>query len=111
MRVLLVEDDRMIGESMQAALKDASYGVDWVLDGESALSGFETHTCDAVVLVLGRPKKSGVTVLREIRMRNVQVPVLVITARDAVHDRIQGLDDGADDYILKPFDMFDVLAR
>jgi len=111
MRVLLVEDDRMIGESMQAALRDAGYGVDWALDGESALSGFGTHTYDLVLLDLGLPKKSGTAVLREIRVRNSQVPILIVTARDAVDDRVEGLDDGADDYILKPFEMAEVLAR
>lgn len=111
MRVLLVEDDRMIGESMQAVLRDAGYGVDWALDGEAALSGFRTHTYDLVLLDLGLPKKSGIAVLREIRVRNTQVPVLIVTARDAVDDRVEGLDEGADDYILKPFEMVEVLAR
>lgn len=111
MRVLLAEDDRMIGELMKTALNDASYGVDWVLDGESALSEFETHTYDVVLLDLSLPKKSGATVLREIRMRNLQVAVLIVTACDAVDDRVQVLDDGADDYILKPFEMSEVLAR
>ena len=111
MRVLLVEDDRMIGESMQAVLRDAGYGVDWALDGEAALSGFRTHTYDLVLLDLGLPKKSGIAVLREIRVRNTQVPILIVTARDAVGDRVEGLDEGADDYILKPFEMAEVLAR
>ncbi len=111
MRVLLVEDDRMIGESMQDALNDAGYGVDWALDGETALSGFSTHTYDLVLLDLGLPKKSGATVLREIRVRNTQVPILIVSARDALDQRVEGLDEGADDYILKPFEMTEVLAR
>jgi two-component system OmpR family response regulator len=94
MRVLLAEDDRTIGELMEAALTDGSYRVDSVLDGDSARSGFETHTNDVVVLDRGLPKKNGAAVLGEARMRNLQVPVLAITACGAVDERVQGLDDG-----------------
>ncbi|WP_313951385.1 response regulator, partial [Accumulibacter sp.] len=111
MRVLLVEDDRMIGEAVQAALLDAAYAVDWVRDGQMAIDACEIHHYDIVLLDLGLPKKDGLQVLRIVRARNDAVPVLIITARDAVESRIQGLDLGADDYLLKPFEMAELLAR
>ena len=111
MRVLLVEDDRMIGEAIAQALKDESYAVDWVRDGLAAQSTVAGQSYDVVLLDLGLPKKDGVAVLRSIRAADNPVAVLVITARDALEDRIQGLDDGADDYVLKPFEMRELLAR
>jgi two-component system OmpR family response regulator len=111
MRVLLVEDDRMIGDVVSQSLKDESYAVDWVRDGQTALDTLATQVYDVVLLDLGLPKKDGMEVLRGIRAKNNPVPVLVITARDALDDRIRGLDSGADDYILKPFDMAELLAR
>lgn len=111
MRVLLVEDDRMIGEAVSLALKDASYGVDWVRDGQAALTSLETQPYGIVLLDLGLPKKDGFEVLRTVRAKNNPVPLLVITARDALEDRIRGLDSGADDYVLKPFEMAELLAR
>lgn len=111
MRVLLVEDDRMIGESAHHALKDASYAVDWVRDGDAALAAIATQAYDLVLLDLGLPKRDGLEVLRNIRSKDNPVPVLVVTARDAVQDRIAGLDAGADDYVLKPFEMSELLAR
>ena len=111
MRVLLVEDDCMIGEAVQQALKDASYAVDWVRDGASASVTLDSQDYGMVLLDLGLPKKDGMEVLRSIRTRNNPVPVLVITARDAVDDRIRGLDSGADDYLLKPFELRELLAR
>lgn len=111
MRVLLVEDDRMIGEAIEQSLKDASYAVDWVRDGQAALDTLGNQAYDVVLLDLGLPKKDGVEVLRAIRSRGNPVPLLVITARDAVEDRIRGLDGGADDYVLKPFEMGELLAR
>jgi two-component system OmpR family response regulator len=111
MRALLVEDDVMIGEAVEGALRDASYAVDWVRDGKMALASIETQVYDVVLLDLGLPKKDGLDVLRVIRGNGNLVPLVVITARDAVEDRIRGLDSGADDYVLKPFEMSEVLAR
>jgi two-component system OmpR family response regulator len=111
MRVLLVEDDWMIGEVVMDALKDASCAVDWVRDGQQALSAVKVHSYEAVLLDLGLPKVDGMSVLNAIRASNNAIPVLIITARDAVADRIRGLDGGADDYVLKPFEMTEVLAR
>jgi two-component system OmpR family response regulator len=111
MRVLLVEDDRMIGEVMAQSLKEASYAVDWVRDGQAALDTLATQIYDVVLLDLGLPKKDGLEVLRGVRGKNNPVPVLVITARDTLDDRICGLDNGADDYVLKPFEMAELLAR
>jgi len=111
MRVLLVEDDRMIGAAVEQALKDAAYAVDWVRDGQSALSTLASQAYGAVLLDLGLPQKDGMEVLRQLRARDDRVPVLVITARDTLDDRIGGLDAGADDYVQKPFEMGELLAR
>jgi two-component system OmpR family response regulator len=111
MRVLVVEDDRMIGEAVEQSLKDASYAVDWVRDGAAALAALATQDYGLVLLDLGLPKKDGLEVLRALRAQGKPVPVLVMTARDAVKDRILGLDSGADDYVLKPFEMGELLAR
>lgn len=111
MRVLVVEDDAMIGEAVCHALKDASYAVDWVCDGSAALTAVSTQSYAIVLLDLGLPKMDGIEVLRHMRGRENPVPVLVITARDGLEDRIKGLDAGADDYVLKPFEMGELLAR
>jgi two-component system OmpR family response regulator len=111
MRVLLVEDDRMIGDAVHQALKDAAYAVDWVRDGQSAINTLESQAYGVVLLDLGLPKRDGMEVLRSIRGKDNPVPVLVITARDTLEDRIGGLDGGADDYVLKPFEMAELLAR
>ncbi len=111
MRILLVEDDRMIGEAMVQALKEACYAVDWVRDGQMALDSFGCQQYDLLLLDLGLPGKDGLGVLRSIRAKGSSVAVLIITARDTVEERIQGLDSGADDYILKPFKMAELLAR
>jgi two-component system OmpR family response regulator len=110
-RVLLVEDDLMIGEAMEQALKDAAYAVDRVRDGESALAAVRAQSYDVVLLDLGLPKVDGLDVLQAIRASGSEVPLLVVTARDAVDDRIRGLDLGSDDYVLKPFEMGELLAR
>ena len=111
MRVLLIEDDPMIGNAIQAALKDASYAADWVKNGQSALKSLDCQGYDIVLLDLGLPGKDGLTVLSSIRAKGNLVPLLIITARDGVGERIRGLDGGADDYVLKPFDMAELLAR
>jgi two-component system OmpR family response regulator len=111
MRVLLVEDDAMIGEAVQGALKDASYAVDWVSDGSAALATLGSQHYDLMLLDLGLPGKDGLTVLNSIRAKNNPVPLLIITARDGLTDRLRGLDGGADDYVLKPFEMAELLAR
>lgn len=111
MRVLLVEDDRMIGEAVALALRDASYAVDWVRDGQTAFNTLATQAYDLMLLDLGLPKRDGLEVLRGVRDKHNPVPVLVITARDTLDDRIRGLDSGADDYVLKPFEMTELLAR
>jgi two-component system OmpR family response regulator len=111
MRILLVEDDTMIGEAVAVALKDAAYAVDWVKDGAAANSVLEQGEHQAVLLDLGLPKRGGLEVLRRLRLAGNSVPVIVITARDGVEDRITGLDFGADDYLVKPFDVNELLAR
>lgn len=111
MRVLLVEDDPMIGEAIYGALKDASYAVDWVKNGQTALDTLGCQHYDVVLLDLGLPGKDGLDVLNAIRAKDNPVPLLIITARDGLDDRLRGLDGGADDYVLKPFDMAELLAR
>lgn len=111
MRVLLVEDDRMIGAAVQQALSDAAYAVDWTTDGEQALAAALAQSYDIVLLDLGLPRRDGIDVLRQLRARDARVPILIVTARDEVDDRIAGLDLGADDYVLKPFDVQELLAR
>ncbi len=111
MRVLLVEDDPMIGEVVQAALKDESYAVDWVKNGQTALDSLDCQHYGVVLLDLGLPGKDGLEVLTCIRGQANPVPLLIITARDGLNDRLRGLDGGADDYVLKPFEMAELLAR
>jgi two-component system, OmpR family, response regulator len=111
MRVLLVEDDPMIGEAIHGALKDASYAVDWVKNGQTALDTLGWQHYDVVLLDLGLPGKDGLDVLNAIRAKDNRVPLLIITARDGLDDRLRGLDGGADDYVLKPFDIAELLAR
>ncbi|MEM5425790.1 response regulator transcription factor [Paraburkholderia ferrariae] len=111
MRILLVEDDPMIGEAVRAALKDASYAADRVTDGALALTAFAAQRYDLILLDLGLPGRDGLDVLAGIRAKGSAVPVIIITARDGLDDRLRGLDGGADDYILKPFEMAELLAR
>jgi len=111
MRVLLVEDDPMIGSVVQSALRDASYAADWVCDGEAALSTLQTLHYEMVLLDLNLPRTDGMSVLRAIRAARNDVPVLVLSAREATEDRVAGLDSGADDYLVKPFAMSELLAR
>lgn len=111
MRVLLVEDDKMIAQAIEQALKDAAYAVDWVPDGRAAQVSIGAQEYGLVLLDLGLPQLDGFEVLRHIRQSEVPTPVLIITARDALEDRIRGLDGGADDYVIKPFEMGELLAR
>ncbi len=111
MRLLLVEDDTMIGEAVLDQLRAEHYAVDWVRDGEMALTALQSQTYDLVLLDLGLPRVDGLEVLRGLRGRKLRVPVLIATARDSVQQRVQGLDAGADDYILKPYDLDELLAR
>ncbi|GAA4331342.1 response regulator [Variovorax defluvii] len=111
MRTLLVEDDEMIGSSLRDALEGAGWSVDWVRDGALAHSAFADGGYTCVLLDLGLPRQDGTEVLRRARERGDTTPVLVLTARDGLEDRIQGLDLGADDYLLKPFEFRELLAR
>ena len=111
MRLLLVEDDTMIGESVLDLLRAEHYAVDWVKDGEMADTALRIQTYDLVLLDLGLPRRDGLTVLRSMRARKERIPVLIATARDGVQQRIEGLDAGADDYVLKPYDLDELLAR
>ncbi len=111
MRVLLVEDDPLIGSAVRQALQDAAFAVDWVQDGDTALFSSRTENYTLVLLDLGLPRKDGLEVLRELRHMENDVPTIIITARDAVNDRIKGLDYGADDYLVKPFSVGELVAR
>lgn len=111
MRILLVEDDQMIGEGVVDGLKSEGYAVDWVQDGNSALIALRTTPFSLVILDLGIPGKDGLSVLHDIRAQRMSIPVLITTARDTVQDRIKGLDTGADDYLIKPFDLDELSAR
>jgi DNA-binding response OmpR family regulator len=111
MRILLVEDDKLLGDGIQAGLVQAGFAVDWVQDGALGDAALQTESYAAVVLDLGLPKLSGLELLRRLRARNNAVPVLILTARDAVDDCVKGLDSGADDYVVKPFDLEELAAR
>jgi two-component system response regulator QseB len=111
MRVLLVEDDTMIAQGLQTGLRQNGFAVDWMQDGRSAAGALQTSAFDLVLLDLGLPHRDGIEVLRELRKRGDSTPVIILTARDEIQDRIAGLDAGADDYIVKPFDLDEVTAR
>ena len=111
MRVLLVEDDPMIGESIRKGLDQDGYVVDWVRDGQAAELALQSEPYALVLLDLGLPRKDGFAVLQGLRQRKNRVPVLILTARDAVTDRVKGLDGGADDYLVKPFNLDELGAR
>jgi two-component system, OmpR family, response regulator len=111
MRVLLVEDDRMVGAAVAQALKDAAYAVDWVTDGKTAIEAAEVEAYDVALLDLGLPETCGLDILRRLRGQDRKLPVIIVTARDALDDRIDGLDLGADDYLVKPFEIRELLAR
>ena len=111
MRLLLVEDDAMIGAAAREGLRQEGHAVDWVRDGPQAEAAAANGVYDLVLLDLGLPRRDGLSVLRNLRAKHNEVPVLVITARDAVADRVAGLDAGADDYLVKPFDFDELAAR
>ncbi len=111
MRLLLVEDDRMIGRAMRRGLGDAGFAVDWVTDAAAAELALNNGVYDLALLDLGLPGKDGMALLREMRGRRDTTPVLIVTARDAVAERVAGLNAGADDYVLKPFDLDELVAR
>ena len=111
MRVLLAEDDPLLGDGLRAGLKQQGFQVDWVRDGEAAERELRAQPYAAAVLDLGLPRMDGLEVLAAIRRARVAMPVLVLTARDAVSDRILGLDAGADDYVVKPVDLGELAAR
>ena len=113
MRVLLVEDDELLGDGIFSGLKHYGHTVDWVKDGKSAFEALsrKQEIFDVIVLDLGLPKMSGLDVLKRIREKNITTPVLILTARETVEARVQGLDAGADDYLLKPFDLDELCAR
>lgn len=111
MRLLLVEDDDMLGASLRHALERHAYGVDWVQDGESALIAATDSPYQAMVLDINLPKLSGLEVLKQLRGSKNRIPVLLLTARDTALQKVEGLDAGADDYLVKPFDLDELLAR
>jgi len=111
MRILLVEDDPLLGDGMRAGLRQQGFQVDWVRDGEAAQRELRGEPYAAAVLDLGLPRMDGIDVLRAVRRAGVELPILVLTARDAVPDRIRGLDIGADDYVVKPIDLDELGAR
>jgi DNA-binding response OmpR family regulator len=111
MRILLVEDDDMLGSALKKALERHAYGVDWVTDGEAAIETLIPSPFAAVVLDINLPKRSGLEVLADMRRRKNLTPVLMLTARDTRQQKVEGLDAGADDYLVKPFDLDELLAR
>ncbi|GGC67450.1 response regulator [Undibacterium terreum] len=111
MKILLVEDDPMIGENIQIALEGESILVDWLTDGAAAENALRLHTYDALLLDLGLPQREGIDILRDLRARGDALPVMIMTARDTVPERVLGLQSGADDYLVKPFDLDELIAR
>lgn len=111
MRILLVEDDLMVGEAVRKGLRQDGFAIDWVQDGKAADSALEQEDYALLLLDLGLPQKNGLAVLQGLRSRGSQIPVLITTARDAVADRVAGLDAGADDYLIKPYDLEELCAR
>ncbi len=111
MRILLAEDDRQLGEGLALGLKELGHTVDWVRDGGAVLHALDSESLDVLILDLGLPQVDGLTVLKQLRKSERDLPVLVLTARDTLESRIEGLDLGADDYVVKPFDLLEVNAR
>lgn len=111
MRILLVEDDELLGDGLRVGLIQYSYVVDWVKDGQAALQVILAENFDIIILDIGLPKRSGFEVLKSIRTKHINTPVVILTAREAIEDRVRGLDGGADDYLVKPFDLDELCAR
>lgn len=111
MRVLLVEDDELLGDAVYTGLKQYGYTVDWVKDGLAAQHALLHEEFESVVLDLGLPKRSGLDVLKSIRAQSIKTPIIILTARETTEDKVKGLDAGADDYLIKPFDMDELCAR
>lgn len=111
MKLLLAEDDAMLGTSMEKALTQAGLTVDWVRNGQHALNALQEQSYDVVLLDIGLPEVDGMQVLQHMRQRRQATPVLMVTARDAIRDRVAGLNQGADDYLTKPFDLDELVAR
>jgi two-component system OmpR family response regulator/two-component system response regulator QseB len=111
MRILLVEDDQQLGDGLTVGLRQAGFAVDWVVDGQAADHALHSERFDLVVLDLGLPRLSGMEVLRRARSRGQDMPILILTARDATGDKVAGLDAGADDYLVKPIDLDELTAR
>ncbi|PLX63596.1 response regulator [Sedimenticola selenatireducens] len=111
MRVLLVEDDQLLGDGLSVGLEQMGYTVDWITDGNQAEAALQDNALDLVILDISLPGQDGLTLLRRIRQQNNPIPVLLLTARDSLNDRVLGLDSGADDYLPKPFDLEELAAR
>lgn len=111
MRILLVEDDPILGDGIKSGLMQDQYNVDWLTSGGQAAQALQTDSYDLLLLDLNLPVKSGYDILKDVRKKNNELPVLILTARDATEDRVKGLDMGADDYLAKPFDLEELLAR
>jgi two-component system, OmpR family, response regulator QseB len=111
MRLLLVEDDPLIGDGIRAGLRQEDYSVDWFTEARTAEMALQSEQYDLMILDLGLPDKSGLEILKHLRAKGSELPVLILTARDAINDRVSGLDTGADDYMLKPFDLDELSAR
>ncbi len=111
MRVLLVEDDELLGDGVRLGLSQFGYAVDWIKDGQLAMQAVLSESFDTIVLDIGLPKRSGLEILKAMRTRNINTPVLILTAHEGVEHRVKGLDAGADDYLVKPFDLEELCAR
>jgi two-component system response regulator QseB len=111
MKILLAEDDEMIGDSLSKSLKQDGYAVNWVKDGETAEIALKTETYHLLLLDIGLPKRSGIEILQKLRKNAEAIPVVIISARDSVQDVVTGLDTGADDYLVKPFELKELQAR
>ena len=111
MRILVAEDDAILADGVTRTLRQSGYAVDWVKNGAEADSALDTDNFDLLILDIGLPKVSGLDVLKRLRSRDSRLPVLILTALDGVHDRVRGLDAGADDYLAKPFDLSELEAR